>query len=243
MSNSIKNLSSHALHAAAALGLVASLAMPALAETVLQDKPYTVVGTSGSASSLGLTWDKFDPSLGTLTGVSLSINGTASGSVSVENTDVDAISLFDFFNRVRLTFSGTGSKPGSQTTNNTALVSSPLIPTSPGTYSLGGGSTQSFTLDPASQALSGLSNNLDAFLAYFTGPGSFSTSLTQLPAIGSSNSGFTTVDNSGLSSGGAVSITYTYTPVPVPEPSTYALAAVGLGLAGFVRARRRRAAV
>lgn len=29
---------------------------------------------------------------------------------------------------------------------------------------------------------------------------------------------------------------------PVPEPSAYALAAVGLGLAGYVRARRRRAA-
>lgn len=31
--------------------------------------------------------------------------------------------------------------------------------------------------------------------------------------------------------------------VPVPEPSTYALAAVGLAVAGFVRARRRKASV
>lgn len=239
MANQTFKSLSRLLWGAAALGIVAVLTVPASAETSFQDKPYSVVGTSGSASSQTLTWDKFDPSLGTLTGVSLSIGGTASGSVSVTNTDVDALNLFDFVNRIRLTFSGTGSKPGSQTTTNTALVSSPVIPTSPGTYSLAGESTQGFALNPGSQTLSGLSNNLDAFLAYFTGPGAFTTSLVQLPAIGSSNSGFTTVDNAGLLAAGMVSIVYTYQ--PVPEPSTCALAAVGLAVAGFVRARRRKA--
>lgn len=241
MISRIRSFSVRALCLASALGLVASLALPAVAETSFQDKPYTVVGTSGTAATESLTWDKFDPTLGTLTGVSLSIGGTASGSVSVSNTDVDALNLFDFFNRVRLTFGGTGSKPAAQTATNTALVSSPLIPTAPGTYSLAGESTQGFSLSPATQELSGLSNNLDAFLAYFTGPGTFTTSLIQLPAIASSNSGFTTIDNSGLSAYGMVSIVYTYQ--PVPEPSTYALAAIGLGVAGFVRNRRRKAAV
>lgn len=241
MVNRNSSISSRLLSIAAALGMVALLATPAMAETSFQDKPYSVVGTSGTAATQSLTWDKFDPTLGTLTGVSLSIGGTASGSVSVTNNDVDALNLFDFFNRVRLTFSGTGSKPGTQTTTSTALVSSPLIPTTPGTYSLAGETTQPFSLSPSSQALSGLSNNLDAFVSYFTGPGTFTTSLIQLPAIGSTNSGFTSIDNDGLSSFGLVSIVYTYQ--PVPEPSTYALAAIGLGIAGYVRSRRRKPAV
>lgn len=240
MVNRNSSISSRLLSITAALALVALLATPAMAETSFQDQPYSVVGTTGTAATQSLTWDKFDPTLGTLTGVSLSIGGTASGSVSVTNNDVDPINLFDFFNRVRLTFSGTGSKPGAQTSTNTALVSSPVIPTSPGTYPLAGETTQPFSLNPGSQELSGLSNNLDAFVAYFTGPGTFTTSLIQLPAIGSSNSGFTTVDNAGLSAFGMVSIVYTYQ--PVPEPSTYALAAIGLGVAGYVRSRRRRAA-
>jgi hypothetical protein len=206
---------------------------------VLQSNPYSVAGT-GSSTAQTLNWNKFDPSLGTLTGVSLTINGTSSGYVLVQNTDVDPIDLNNFFNRVRLQFSGTNSKPGAQSSANTLISTSPLIPASPAVYQLPGGNTEQFDLDSA-QALTGLSNDLTAFLSYFTGPGSFTTNVFQLPAIASSDGGATNVDNSSLATGGVVSMVYTYS--PVPEPSTYALAALGLGVAGFVRARRRKSVV
>jgi len=206
------------------------------AETVLQSNPYSV---AGSPFPQTLNWNKFDPSLGTLTGVSLTINGTSSGYVLVQNTDVDPLEISNFFNKVRLTFSGTISNPGSQTSANTLISTDPSIPSSPAVYQLSGGSTEQFDLGSA-QALTGLSNDLTAFLSYFTGPGSFTTNVFQLPAIASSNSGFTDVENSSLATGGVVSIVYTYS--PVPEPSTYAMALAGLACGGYSVFRRRKRA-
>ena len=217
--------------------LVLGLSSLVSAETVLQSNPYSV---ADSPTPQTLNWNKFDPSLGTLTGVSLTINGTSSGSVLVQNTDFDTIDLNNFFNRVRLTFSGTISNPGAQSSANTLISTTPSIPASPAVYRLSADSAMQFDLDSA-QALTGLSNDLTAFLSYFTGPGSFTTAIFQLPAIASSDGGATVVDNSSLATGGVVSMVYTYS--PVPEPSTYALAALGLGVAGFVRARRRKSVV
>ena len=215
--------------------LVLGLSSLVSAETVLQSNPYSVGGSFPQT----LNWNKFDPSLGTLTGVSLTINGTSSGYVLVQNTDVDPIDLNNFFNRVRLTFSGTISKPGAQSSANTLISTTPSIPESPAVYTLTNG-TEQFDL-ASNQALTSLSNDLTAFLSYFTGPGSFTTDIFQLPSVGSSNGDATDLENSSLATGGVVSIVYTYS--PVPEPSTYALAALGLGIAGFVRARRRKSVV
>ena len=221
---------------AATCCLALGLASLVRAETVLQSNPYSV---ADSPFPQTLNWNKFDPSLGTLTGVSLTINGTSSGSVFVQNTGFDNVNLNNFRNKVRLTFSGTISNPGAQSSANTLISTSPSIPASPAVYTLAGSSEQ-FDL-AGNQALTSLSNDLTAFLSYFTGPGSFTTDIFQLPAIASSDGGFTVVDNSSLATGGVVSMVYTYS--PVPEPSTYALAALGVGVAGFVRARRRKSVV
>ena len=205
------------------------------AETVLQSNPYSV---ADSPTPQTLNWNKFDPSLGTLTGVSLTINGTSSGYVLVQNTDVDPIDLSNFFNRVRLTFSGTNSKPGAQSSANTLISTSPSIPASPANYTLTDG-TEQFDL-AGNQALTSLSNDLTAFLSYFTGPGSFTTDIFQLPAIASSNCGFTDVENSSLMTGGVVSIVYTFN--AVPEPSSCAMALAGLACGGYSVFRRRKRA-
>jgi hypothetical protein len=214
---------------AAVCCLVLGLSSLVSAETVLQSNPYSVGGSFPQT----LNWNKFDPSLGTLTGVSLAINGTSSGYVLVQNTGVDVLYISGFYNKVRLTFSGTISNPGSQTSANT------LISTDPSIAQLPAFSAEQFNLH--AEALTGLSNDLTAFLSYFTGPGSFTTDIFQLPSVGSSNGDATDLENSSLATGGVVSIVYTYS--PVPEPSTYALAALGLGIAGFVRARRRKSVV
>ena len=95
--------------ACCAVALVAGVTSQVHAETITQTKPYSVTDTTTPDS---LTFNLFDPSLGTLTGVTVTVDGTSTGSVNVQNTDVDSLSLADFFNKVRVTFSGTGSKPG-----------------------------------------------------------------------------------------------------------------------------------
>jgi hypothetical protein len=201
------------------------------AETITQTKPFSGL----SSGSVSLTWDQFNPAVGTLTGISLTINGTASGSFNVFNTDsVDPANLSNPKNRLRLTFSGSGA-PAVQQTTQTTMTTSPGMP-----YQLSSGSSASFNLSPDPQFIGSVTNSLFASASYFTGLGTLSSSLVQPFTLTSDNSGNTTVDYNSLSASGYVEVVYTYQ--AVPEPSTYAMALAGLAYGSYSLFRRRKPA-
>jgi hypothetical protein len=179
------------------------------------------------------TWNQFDSSLGTLTGISLTIDGTVTGSFDVFNVDpFDPANLSIPRDRLRLTFSGSGA-PSAQQTTQTTLTTTPAMP-----YRMEPLSNESFNLAPNPQSLDSVNNNLFAFANFFTGTGTLSSTLIQPFVLASDNSGNTTVDYSQMFASGSVSLDYTYD--AVPEPSTYAL--FGIGALALVVAYRRKVA-
>jgi hypothetical protein len=186
-----------------------------------------------STNSLNLTWNQFDSSLGTLTGISLTIDGTVTGSFDVFNVDsIDPATVGDPKDRLRLIFSGSGA-PSAQQTTQTTLTTTPAMP-----YEMEPLSNESFNLGPIPQSLGSMNNNLFTFASFFTGPGTLSSTLFQPFTLTSNNSGNTTVDYSQMFASGSVSLDYTYD--AVPEPSTYAL--FGIGALALVVAYRRKVA-
>ncbi|MCE9586776.1 MAG: PEP-CTERM sorting domain-containing protein [Verrucomicrobia bacterium] len=187
--------------------------------------------SSLSTNSLVLTWNQFDSALGTLTGISLIIDGTVTGSFDVFNSDlVDPATLSNPKDRLRLTFSGLGA-PSAQQTAQTTLTTIPAMQ-----FTIATNSNQSFNLGLNPQSLGSVNNNLFAFAEFFTGTGTLSSTLVQPFVLTSDNSGNTTVDYSQMFASGSVSIDYTYD--AIPEPSTYAL--MGLGALALVVAYRRK---
>ena len=210
---------------------------PAASASTLSISQTNAFVVSGVSSPFGIDWQKFDPSLGQLTDVLLSFSGTASGSISLTNTDVEfAITASNPRDRLRLTFSGSGA-PTMITSLSTALTTNPPMP-----VTLQPEFSETFTL-PSPQALVAVSGtSLNSWKAYFTGLGTVSSSINQSPLLNQSTDGSTGVeDYSNLQSNGTVTLTYVYT--AVPEPPTIMLA--GLGVVGAVvvdRSRRLRRA-
>ena len=186
-----------------------------------------------STNSLVQTWNQFDSTLGTLTGISLTIDGTVTGSFNVSNVDsIDPANLSNPRDRLRLTFTGSGAPPVQQTTQTT-LTTTPAMP-----YEMDPLSNGSFNLGPIPQSLGSVNNNLFTFASFFTGLGTLSSTLIQPFVLTSDNSGNTIVDYSQMFASGSVSLDYTYN--AVPEPSTYAL--FGIGALALVIAYRRKVA-
>jgi hypothetical protein len=200
---------------ASALVAAASLSMPAAA---LGDTITEAVGFS-SNSNIGLysvMGPMFNPALGTLTGVSISVSGTYSANIVTAATSPDPASVLGY------DWSVTGDRNiGSVGTfgliaDGNSLTGSPeafnfstgVLPAPDDQYYLG-----------APPFTTGLLINVDVF---------------SNPAVtGSWGSPYD--DNSAFS--GVVEATYTYT---VPEPGTLALLAIGIAccsIAGFSRRR------
>jgi hypothetical protein len=186
-----------------------------------------------STNSLVQTWNQFDSTLGTLTGISLTINGTVTGSFKVFNVDsIDPATVGNPKDRLRLTFSGSGA-PSTQQTTQTTITTTPAW-----WYTIDPLSNESFNLSPNPQSLGSVNNNLFAFAEFFIGTGTLSSTLIQPFVLTSDNSGNTIVDYSQMFASGNVSLDYTY--AAVPEPSTYAL--FSLGALALVIAYRRKVA-
>ena len=203
-------------------------AVSPLIQTIIQTNTFTV------NPSQSLTWNQFDSSLGTLTGITFSVNAGISGSFTVFNSDtVSGLQVTDSNSRLRFAFgAGTGT-PGNVFNEYIAP-----IPTSPLSDSVGSpvaaNSSQLFTISAGTQYVDLMRDFFSSSQAYFTGLGTVSSVVQQFLAITSTGENYNLNSSLTKSSGTAV-LTYTY---QVPEPSSGSLILLGLG--GLVALRRMR---
>lgn len=207
-------------------GIVASLALgtPSQAATVTYDSA-TVTGEAIPFSTV-LAVQQFNPSLGTLTGVQLSVDATVTGSVAVTNISSGALTFTNAFISVPLTSTGPDGTIASTVTMAIDAAGTAAANT-----------TTTFPVTASSQGFA----NATTFSAY-EGTGTFNATLaaTSLsfggtPGPGGQNNLFF---GGAATAGGFVDVTYTYTPgTPVvPEPASMAL--LGIGMVSLLSWRR-----
>lgn len=207
------------------------------AQTVSFVQNFSITGHNNPTP---LSFSQFNPSLGTLTGITLSFTGTASGSFSV--TDVDPFaqtSVNTLTGRMLVIFPSLASGTFQQNPANT--LTSNVSPALPYVITTQGG-TANFTL--ASSTLNGMTDE-DVYNqvtsgnanAYFVGTGTVTPDILQSLSLDFTAGDPPTRDLSGVTTPGVATLTYVYT---VPEPSSVALAAVGVGFAAVLAKRRRK---
>lgn len=213
---------------AAALCATVAFSAPAFAGVVSFD--FTSINSGSTDLFKQLSVQKFDSSLGTLTGIQLVYSSDVTSSVNLTN-DGKKATVAD----VRVDATLSLYRP-----DNTLVapaVSATLYNTS---VSLAKGQT---IVDAATGSktltLNALLDSSSDF-ALFTGTGVISSPFSVVATSHSSSStglsaDFTTTAN------GYGKVTYTFTAAPVPEPETYAMLLAGLALVGVV-ARRRKSA-
>lgn len=179
-----------------------------------------------------VTFDKFDPSLGTLEKIHFSLKGIVEGTIKVENLDAQQAKVF-----ATLQTTLTLTRPD----DSTIVVS---IPVALETFNLAafdgsidfagasGSSSEGLTSMVIETVVSPPPNS---DLSLFTGPGTISLPLASVGTSSASGAGNLVTQFSTMA-GAEVSIKYEY--VAVPEPSSVAL--MGLGGFGLMAMARRR---
>ena len=178
----------------------------------------------------------FDPALGTLTQVDLTLDADAfAGSIDWDNeagipTDVTL---------------GIGAEVTVTTTFGDSVVAIPLqLGSALGIAADNDGAADFVGTDSFSVA-GGIGNDVDSAtltaaldLANYTGIGTFGIDVAAVVQnFLSTTGGFGPIQQTAGSTDGTVTVTYTYT--PIPEPATAAM--LGLGLVGIAARARRRA--
>jgi len=197
------------------------------------------VPVTSTGWNLSVTLDKFDNSLGTLTGITFELTGEVSGQARYESEDLSpALVSLDLQATINLDGSGLGLGSIVQvlpvanvTENATAFDGSfDFGGTSGGTFpGLSETATDTGVIAPANFAL------------FIAAPGDTTFSL-DVDATGSStgSGGGNLTTNFTTNASAEVTVTYTYTSNDIPEPATLALISAGLAGVGFVRSRRKR---
>lgn len=215
--------------------LVVAATSSAATQSIVQTKTFSVIGGSGTDT---ITFNQFDTTLGTLTGVFVQSTGTLSGSFTVTNGGAPGsyVTVKDSASMMTLGFYD------GPWLYSTALSPVSTSPTSNSTgYQVPKGTT-TFTI-LGSQVLTLSSTDLTAdYSAWFSGVGAGTRDADIMQSFGTTLVGFSKSDNySGVNLAGSVTLTYYYTSPAVPEPSTYGIALGGLALVGAIVRRRKQA--
>lgn len=217
-------------------GLDASAApMTTAPETVTVPPTQTDWGptTTSLAGVNPLSFTKFDPTLGTLDAVNLSLSYAYQQKITMTFTGASTITVTNDMNGISLALP-----------NQTPVLSGP-VPDYSATQAYAG-PTFPYTLTLPTHTMPGALPSVTltspAELALFT-QSAPSDTLIKLPVSAQARSSFTSTSSNGagdsqVQAGVVVSLSYTYEPKPVPEPSTFA--AFGLGVVGYLLARRNR---
>jgi hypothetical protein len=222
-----------------AMGTLAALALtgPARAAMTSWEEVALPVATTDYTKTVTLT--KFDPTLGTLVGVSLRLTGEVTGNIRFESLDSDPSTITATL-RANLQLKDSGGAllaslaPQVQRIENVSAFD--------GLIDFGGASGRSFLNLSAVAGPVTYDTTAPGLLAGYVGPGTFNVSFLALAASTSSGSG--NISNFfQTQAGGTVSVRYEYEPAtaPVPEPTSLALIGIG-GLSGLVYRRRLRRA-
>ncbi len=215
------------------LALTAAAAT-ASAATVFNSNTATDYANNTNFTSLALS--QFDPSQGTLTGVSITINELSyGGSFNALAIDADVT-----VNSASGTLTLRGS-PLSSLGFNQISVSDPLTLTPSGPFTIDASENQTFNISVLN-AVSPSSYTIDSsFFSAYIGTGSITFEVRNSnPSVNATTIGDVSYDRALASGFADMTVTYTYT--PVPEPSTYGMILGGLALAGAALRRRQKAA-
>ena len=209
----------------------------------LTDGPYDVFfppsGFAATDFSNFLNVPKFNVAGGTLTSISISLNGNILANQKAENLDPTAASL-----TLKTDVSLTLKRPDA----STIVVTIPEVLTPfaaggfDGTIDFGGSSGTTVTAAPATSTDSATLNTVGD-LALFSGAGSIALPVNGNASTSATGSG-NIISQFSTSANAHVTVTYTYSTANVPEPKVYgAIGAVAcLGLLGYRRFRNGQAA-
>ena len=220
-----------------AFALLSILGMEGHSETLLyiyQTNTFAV--NSGSISK---QWQQFDPTLGTLTGITFEASAALSGSFDVENQNTvnNSIRVRNSNDQILVTFQDNSPdyvSPG-------AIFGTQYDPilTSPDSGSTGTtvnrGITRTFSINIGQTMILPL-QELFPYESYFTGLGTVSSDFSQLFAVSVSGGAYR-VNSDNVLANGSATLTYIY---QVPEPSAASLLIFGLGGLVAVRCVRRK---
>ena len=179
---------------------------------------------------------KFNPGLGTLTGVTVSLTGDIIGSIGVENKQKTSSKTIN----AALAASMTVTLPGAATlTSNPTSNHSWLLPKFDLIDDKAG--TSGITISGVTATDQVYYYVLPADLALFAGFGTQSyyvaaTDVSYATGGGNTSSSFSNV------AGALLQVKYDYTPPPVPEPATMLLFGGGAGALALMRRRKKSAA-
>ncbi len=214
------------------------LAVPSFAATIsyTASTPGTFNGTPTNANTASTNWSQtlalplFDSGLGTLTAVTLRLDGGVYGTARLESEDSSPASI-NYTLASQITASGISGLnvvvlPAANGVFNASSYD--------GTTDFGG--TSGVTLSGLSNtAFSSTSSSLLAVLAAYTGGGTFNVSVNANGNSSSSGSG-NVVSAFNTRAGALLTVTYDYDPlVPTPEPLSLAFVGAGLITVGLLR--------
>ena len=209
------------------LAIVFTGALTSTADTV----SYQLTGSANTAGT-DFSLSQFNPSLGTLTGITLTISGSDTGSFTITNNlgSSDTVSS-PKDNFVTLTYVSEGS-PTSYLAINKTLKTGDTFP-----FAIGAFQQLTFTLNN-NNAFSLYTDNFsdESRWAAYIGTGVVDFTVDNSPQVTTSG-GFYTANTTGVESVETFDITYTYT--AVPEPSTWACLILG-GMLVLARCRQSK---
>lgn len=227
------------------IALAASLVGVSSGATLIQTQNYAFV-PNGSQT---VTFNKFDTSLGTLTGVNVSVTLNKSGGSFQVDNDSDNAGTINLTHQVKgslstsLDFRALLNTGFATIGNNTVLVATSTL-SNQSIAGTQGDATNAFnatglgdfvSFNPTTIGASDSGDVNNAFISYYQGTGTFTDTVTADQIV--SATGLSGLQQSFTVSNisGAVVVTYTYT--AIPEPASALLG--GLGLLGLVVRRRR----